>query len=93
MLIHISIFCLSVGHIELSKLQVTDDEHKKCDDKYHRAVTADGVLRYVSDQTEIEVSVAQLYEDIGWPLVEKYGSLYDAFIASKKYIHPLSRTY
>ncbi|KAI5844952.1 eukaryotic translation initiation factor 2 alpha subunit-domain-containing protein, partial [Morchella snyderi] len=72
-----------IGYIELSKLQVTDDEHKRCDDKYHRAVTADGVLRWVSDETE-KISVAQLYEDIGWPLIENYGSLYAAFITSKK---------
>ncbi|RPB10591.1 nucleic acid-binding protein [Morchella conica CCBAS932] len=64
------------GYTELSKLQVTDDEHKTCDDKYHRAVTADWVLRSVSNQTE-KVSVVQLYEDIGWPLVETYGSLND----------------
>lgn len=88
-LIYIILF---IGYTELSKLQVTDDEHKTCDDKYHRAVTADWVLRSVSNQTE-KVSVVQLYEDIGWPLVETYGSLYAAFIASKKYIHAFSRTY
>jgi len=58
------------GYIDLSKRRVSPEDIAKCEERYNKAKTVHGVLRQVSQETQLEME--ELYEKIAWPLYKKF---------------------
>jgi len=65
------------GYIDLSKKRVLPEQINDCRERYRKAKLVHNILWNVADKTGIDLE--KLYEDIGWPLYEKFGHAYDAF--------------
>jgi translation initiation factor 2 subunit 1 len=65
------------GYIDLSKRRVSEDEFKKCEEKYNKSKTVHSIIRHVAESLHCDME--PLYQKFGWPLYKKYGHAYDAF--------------
>lgn len=65
------------GYIDLSKRRVSAEDIVKCDERYNKSKAVHSILRHCAEK--YGVSLEQLYQTVGWPLLRKYGHAYDAF--------------
>eukprot|EP00045_Choanoeca_perplexa_P016340 m.219356 g.219356 ORF g.219356 m.219356 type:complete len:314 (+) comp17231_c1_seq4:205-1146(+) len=67
------------GYIDLSKRRVSEEEKRKCEDKFNRAKIVNGILRNVADVTGYDLN--ELYERTAWKLEATSGpsTAYDMF--------------
>lgn len=61
----------------MSKRRVSAEEIQKCEEKYNKSKAVHSIMRHVAEKRNIELE--QLYQQIGWPLYQKYGHAYEAF--------------
>ena len=64
------------GYIDLSKKQVTEEEHQRCLERYQKAKKVHSIIASCADETG--VALPQLMEKIAWPLYRDYPHAYDA---------------
>ncbi|KAJ3414828.1 hypothetical protein HDV05_005985 [Chytridiales sp. JEL 0842] len=65
------------GYIDLSKRRVSPEDIAKCEEKYNKSKTVHSIMRHVAEK--LSMSLEDLYNQIGWPLYEKFGHAYKAF--------------
>lgn len=65
------------GYIDLSKRRVSAEDIVKCDERYNKSKAVHSILRHCAEK--YGVSLEQLYQTVGWPLLRNYGHAYDAF--------------
>ncbi|KAG0128911.1 translation initiation factor 2, alpha subunit [Tuber indicum] len=65
------------GYIDLSKRRVSAEDVVKCEERYNKSKMVHSILRHVAEKTKEPIE--NLYENIGWPLMKKYGHAVDAF--------------
>lgn len=87
------------GHIDLSLRRVSPTARKKKDDEYKQEQKAEKILERLA--VELKTDLKTVYEEFGYKLIEKFGSLINCFHAlvqdettaeeliPKKYIKPL----
>ncbi|CAI7609371.1 unnamed protein product [Penicillium crustosum] len=65
------------GYIDLSKRRVSPEDVIKCEERYNKSKAVHSIMRHVAEATQTPLE--SLYENIGWPLNQKYGHAHDAF--------------
>jgi translation initiation factor 2 subunit 1 len=65
------------GYIDLSKRRVTPEDIPAHEDKYNKAKSVHSILHNVA--AHCNLNLENLYEQIGWPLYDKFGHAYDGF--------------
>ncbi|KAJ6181268.1 Translation initiation factor 2 alpha subunit [Penicillium mononematosum] len=65
------------GYIDLSKRRVSPEDVIKCEERYNKSKAVHSIMRHVAEATQTPLET--LYENIGWPLNQKYGHAHDAF--------------
>lgn len=65
------------GYIDLSKKRASQDDIKKCEEKYNKSKSVDSIMKHLSQTYNL--TLEYVYSNIAWPLYEKYGHAYDAF--------------
>ncbi|KZT62411.1 translation initiation factor eIF-2 alpha subunit [Calocera cornea HHB12733] len=65
------------GYIDLSKRRVSAEDVLKCEERYNKSKTVHSIMRNVGEKLHVDLEV--LYDQIVWPLGDKYGHPYDAF--------------
>lgn len=61
----------------MSKRRVSPDDVVKCEERYNKSKMVHSILRHVAEKTKVPLE--DLYKQIGWPLMKKYGHTVDAF--------------
>lgn len=61
----------------MSKRRVSPEDVIKCEERYNKSKMVHSILRHVAEKTETPIET--LYQNIGWPLMKKYGHTVDAF--------------
>ncbi|KGO74448.1 Nucleic acid-binding, OB-fold [Penicillium italicum] len=64
-------------YIDLSKRRVSPEDVIKCEERYNKSKAVHSIMRHVAEATQTPLET--LYENIGWPLNQKYGHAHDAF--------------
>ncbi|KAL2701805.1 hypothetical protein AAEP93_006103 [Penicillium crustosum] len=64
-------------YIDLSKRRVSPEDVIKCEERYNKSKAVHSIMRHVAEATQTPLE--SLYENIGWPLNQKYGHAHDAF--------------
>ncbi|KAG0153529.1 hypothetical protein PDIDSM_2182 [Penicillium digitatum] len=64
-------------YIDLSKRRVSPEDVIKCEERYNKSKAVHSIMRHVAEATQTPLEA--LYENIGWPLNQKYGHAHDAF--------------
>ncbi|EJU02103.1 hypothetical protein DACRYDRAFT_66155 [Dacryopinax primogenitus] len=65
------------GYIDLSKRRVSAEDVLKCEERFNKSKTVHSIMRNVGEKLHVDLEL--LYEQIVWPLGDKYGHPYDAF--------------
>jgi len=65
------------GYIDLSKRRVSAEDVLKCEERFNKSKTVHSIMRNVGEKLHVELD--DLYDQIVWPLGDKYGHPYDAF--------------
>mmetsp|Transcript_12923 Transcript_12923/g.31712 ORF Transcript_12923/g.31712 Transcript_12923/m.31712 type:complete len:434 (-) Transcript_12923:117-1418(-) len=65
------------GYIDLSKRRVSPQDIEQLDEKYNKSKNAHSIMRNIA--TKERRNVEDLYESVGWELVEEHGHLLEAF--------------
>lgn len=65
------------GEIDLSKRNLTDNEIEVCQDRYRKSKLVKSIFNQVSHIEKVELRY--LYENVGYPLHERYGHTLDGF--------------
>jgi translation initiation factor 2 subunit 1 len=65
------------GFIDLSKKNVVPEEISECELRYNKGKLVHSILRNVAEHTNTDINI--LYENIAWPLYDKYQHAFDAF--------------
>lgn len=67
------------GYIDLSKRRVSEEERRKCEEKYNKGKAVNSILRHVAETEDLELE--KLYEKTAWKIEEAGGpaSSFDAF--------------
>jgi len=65
------------GYIDLSKRRVSAEDVLKCEERFNKSKTVHSIMRNVGEKLHVDLEI--LYEQIVWPLGDKYGHPYDAF--------------
>jgi len=65
------------GYIDLSKRRVSAEDVLKCEERFNKSKTVHSIMRNVGEKLHVDLEV--LYDQIVWPLGDKYGHPYDAF--------------
>ncbi|KAI9208598.1 eukaryotic translation initiation factor 2 alpha subunit-domain-containing protein [Polychytrium aggregatum] len=65
------------GYIDLSKRRVSAEDIQKCEEKFNKSKAVHSIMRHVAEK--LNISLEDLYVQIGWPLYRKYGHAYEAF--------------
>ncbi|KAI9348453.1 eukaryotic translation initiation factor 2 alpha subunit-domain-containing protein [Zopfochytrium polystomum] len=65
------------GYIDLSKRRVSNEDVKKCEEKYNKSKSVHSIMRHVAER--LGLNLEDLYTTVGWPLYKKYGHAYDGF--------------
>ncbi|KAJ3327200.1 hypothetical protein HDU76_012241 [Blyttiomyces sp. JEL0837] len=65
------------GYIDLSKRRVSPEDVQKCEEKYNKSKAVHSIMRHVAEK--LDLSLEDLYNDVGWPLYTKFGHAYDGF--------------
>ncbi len=68
--------------VDLSLKRVSKSEEKSKWNQFRREQRADSILKIMAH--EIKLPIEQVYEEIKFPLLENFGSLYSAFVEIKK---------
>lgn len=80
----------TVGYIDLSKRRVSPEDIEKCEEKYNKAKTVNGILRHVAEELEYtNEELEDLYERTAWRLEEDKapGSAYQDFKKAVVYVN------
>ena len=80
----------TVGYIDLSKRRVSPEDIEKCEEKYNKAKTVNGILRHVAEELEYtNEELEDLYERTAWRLEEDKapGSAYQDFKKAVGYVN------
>ena len=70
------------GYIDLSKRRVSPEDIQKCEEKYNKAKTVNGILRHVAEKLDYNnEQLEDLYERTAWRLEDEKapGSAYQVF--------------
>eukprot|EP01063_Lacrimia_lanifica_P002952 TRINITY_DN1159_c3_g1_i1.p1 TRINITY_DN1159_c3_g1~~TRINITY_DN1159_c3_g1_i1.p1 ORF type:complete len:326 (+),score=204.24 TRINITY_DN1159_c3_g1_i1:49-1026(+) len=67
------------GYIDLSKKRVTQDDIRKCEEKYTKSKGIHSIMMHVAKQAGCVDSLEDLYKSVTWPLAKKFGSAFEAF--------------
>ncbi|EIM20103.1 hypothetical protein E3Q22_01512 [Wallemia mellicola] len=65
------------GYIDLSKRRVSPEDVLKCEERFNKSKAVHSIMSHVSGKLNLDME--KLYEDVAWPLHNKYGHSYDAF--------------
>ncbi|KAL6896811.1 hypothetical protein ACP4OV_007383 [Aristida adscensionis] len=65
------------GHVDLSRRRVSDEDARRCNDRYARSKLVHSVMRHVADTLDLDLE--PLYRRVAWPLYRRYGHAFDAF--------------
>lgn len=65
------------GYIDLSKRRVSPEEVEKFEEKYNKSKAVHSIMRHVAEK--LDMSLEELYRQVGWPLYKKYGHAFEAF--------------
>ncbi|KAF7529064.1 hypothetical protein PCG10_008832 [Penicillium crustosum] len=57
--------------------RVSPEDVIKCEERYNKSKAVHSIMRHVAEATQTPLE--SLYENIGWPLNQKYGHAHDAF--------------
>jgi translation initiation factor 2 subunit 1 len=63
---------------------VSAEDVIKCEERFNKSKMVHSILRHVAEKTQVPIET--LYEQIGWPLMKKYGHAVDAFKYSITYV-------
>jgi translation initiation factor 2 subunit 1 len=64
-------------YIDLSKRRVTSDDAIHCGTRYNRSKLVDCIFRFTA--TETDITLATLYQEVGWILTARHGHAFNAF--------------
>ena len=65
------------GYIDLSKRRVSPEEVEKFEEKFNKSKAVHSIMRHVAEK--LDMSLEELYRQVGWPLYKKYGHAFEAF--------------
>jgi translation initiation factor 2 subunit 1 len=65
------------GYIDLSKRRVSPEEVDKFEEKFNKSKAVHSIMRHVAEK--LDMSLEDLYVQVGWPLYKKYGHAFEAF--------------
>ena len=67
-----------LGYVDLSKRRVAEDDMRITDKRYQEAKKVHNIAGILANRCNI--SIDKVYEDVIWPLADKYQSAYNAFL-------------